>query len=87
MCVTLYAVIRWHYVSFQMMNYEKILIYAGKYRINCVEKVNGSRNTIIMCRLGVEMCALWYSAACFISSEMYGREENVGGNTWRKETI
>jgi hypothetical protein len=75
-------------MSFQVMNYEKIhIIYAGKYRINYLEKVKGSWNTIIMCHLGVGMCTLWYSAACIISSDMYGREENVGGNIWRKETI
>ena len=46
-------------MSFQVMNYEKILIIcAGKYRINCLEKVKGSQNMITMCHLGVGMCTL-----------------------------
>lgn len=46
-------------MSFKVMNYEKILIiYAGKYRINCLEKVKHNQNAIIMRPLGVEMCTL-----------------------------
>jgi hypothetical protein len=39
-------------MSFQVMNFEKILtIYAAKYRINCLEKVKSSSSTIL--------CAIW----------------------------